>query len=204
MDSTTLLMRYHQGKRDFSWADLAQADLARAQLPEINLSRANLAGANLSGCNLRGANLFKANLQGANLAEADLTGANLRRADLTGALIQPDQLQGADTHGVAGLESPELFQEASLDQVDETAIAPAPPPPPPLKPDLPRPNHRQDRREAIISIAAIALGYFFYGLALDSQQLPISLGLLPWLPLWLGLGSDTLIWFVPLLGLVGA
>lgn len=41
-------------------------------------------------------------------------------------------------------------------------------------------------------------------MALESQQIPIGLGLLLWLPLWLGLGSETSIWFVPLLGLMGA
>jgi hypothetical protein len=217
MESTTLLTRYDQGKRDFSWADLSQANLAQAQLPGINLTRANLAGADLSGANLSGANLSKANLAGANLVGADLAGANLRRADLTGTSVELAQLRQAHTHGMVGIEMPRVqmpeavFEETeerdshgSESRADEYAIAPRSRPAPAPAPDYTVTVPLKDHREILFSLLLLGLGYLFYGLALGSEQVPLVLGLLVWLPLGLGLRSEEWVWFVPLLGLVGA
>ncbi|MBE9138992.1 pentapeptide repeat-containing protein [Nodosilinea sp. LEGE 07088] len=216
MERNFLLTRYRQGKRDFSWADLTQAHLAQAQLPGINLTRANLSGADLSGADLSGANLFKANLSGANLVGADLAGANLRRADLTGARVELAQLHQADTHGMVGVEMPVVERPKAVcgeaedrdshrivARVDEAAIAPSLSPlePAPVAPPPATPNNH---REVLISLLMMGLGYLFYGLALGSQQVPLGLRLLAWLPLGLGLGSEAWVWFVPPLGLVGA
>ena len=66
MDAHELITRYEAGERDFSWANLYQADLPRAVLYHVNLSGANLAGANLSGAYVTSEQLGKAaSLKGA-------------------------------------------------------------------------------------------------------------------------------------------
>ena len=77
MDAHELITRYEAGERDFSWANLYQADLSGAVLP-----RAVLYHVNLSGTNLKGANLDRADLIGANLAWANLSGANVTSEQL--------------------------------------------------------------------------------------------------------------------------
>jgi uncharacterized protein YjbI with pentapeptide repeats len=112
MDAHELITRYEAGERDFSWANLYQADLSGAVLPRAILYHVNLSGANLKGANLDRADLIGANLREANLREAILTGANLREADLgmadlawanlSGAMVTSEQLgKAASLKGAA-------------------------------------------------------------------------------------------------------
>lgn len=216
MDGPTLLRRYAQGKRDFSWADLAGVNLAQAQLSGIDLSRANLSGATLVGANLSEANLTKAKLAGANLSGATLTGATLRRADLTSAQLNLAQLQQVDHYGavlppalVALLPSDDAMEpEESL--VQSTNLTPAPAgleqSSTPNRQVIDRQTAKQpalERRELWISLALLVLGYLCYGVVLKLQQVPWPGWLLVSLPLSLGLWQEELVWFVPLMGLVG-
>ncbi|MFQ4140022.1 pentapeptide repeat-containing protein [Nodosilinea sp. PGN35] len=202
----TLIRRYGDGKRDFSWADLRAADLSQAQLPTIDLSRANLAGANLAGADLRQANLFKANLTGTNLVGADLSGANLRRADLTAARFDPEQLATADTRGAVGL--------AAAAMPEPTAVSPNAPIPPAFATDgkvpdpvafpaaVASPAIALARRETVISLAILGIGHLFYGIVLGAAQVAAGWWPLVWLPVGLGLWQEELIWFVPVLGAI--
>ena len=67
----TLVEKYTEGKRDFS-----RAELGNANLQGVNLKGADLSQANLSDADLRGALLISANLR-----DADLRGAHLEKAD---------------------------------------------------------------------------------------------------------------------------
>jgi hypothetical protein len=223
MDGPTLLRRYAQGKRDFSWADLAGVNLAQAQLSGITLSRANLSGATLVGANLSEANLTKANLAGANLRGAILTGATLRRADLSTAQLDLAQLQQVDYYGavlppalVALLPPDDALEPEEPPVQNANPLTPIPagseqfshPQPQTLsRQGASQPDTNQtaiDRRELWISLALLALGYLCYGVVLRAQQVPWPGWLLVGLPLALGLWQEELVWFVPLMGLVGA
>lgn len=220
MDETSLQKRYQDGRRDFSWADLQGVNLTAAQLPAINLYRANLAGANLAGADLTGANLFKANLAGANLTNVQLSGANLRKADLREAQFDPAQLQQADLRGAILAEEfanlllepkpsevePSLSKPAALEDqavprlaepessAETDAIAPAAPWVPP---------NRIDQRELGISLATLGFGFGCYGFVLGNVQSLWWLGWLVWLPVWLGLWQEDLVWYVPVMSAVG-
>jgi len=85
MNRDELLKLYIDGKRDFSNADLSDANLLGANLSEANLRCADLLDANLSEANLRCADLSDANLSEANLRSADLSNADLSEANLRGA-----------------------------------------------------------------------------------------------------------------------
>ncbi|MBW4674205.1 MAG: pentapeptide repeat-containing protein [Desmonostoc geniculatum HA4340-LM1] len=92
-NAATVVERYAAGKRDFSRAELGNADLQGINLKGSDLSYADLSQANLSGANLRGTDLSFADLSQANLRDADLRGAllmsaNLRQADLKGANLE--------------------------------------------------------------------------------------------------------------------
>ena len=116
MDSSELLKRYADGKRDFTWVDLQGASLAGATLVKIGLSRGKLNQAVLSGADLTQAHLLKAefaeaNLQGANLTQAtltkaNLTGTNLQKANLGDANLSRANLAGANLTGanLAGVD----------------------------------------------------------------------------------------------------
>ncbi|MEA5450629.1 pentapeptide repeat-containing protein [Leptolyngbya sp. CCNP1308] len=215
MDGKTLVRRYGEGKRDFSWADLRAADLAQAQLSNINLYRANLAGANLVGVNLRQANLFKANLTRADLTGADLTGANLRRADLTATHLNPTQLQAAaDLRGAVGI-APVTIDSAGVvtddtDEIEQSVNLPfdepsCPPSAPSAQPLVATPQPAitpLDRRETVISLAILGIGYLFYGILLGAEQVAFGFWLLVWLPVCLGLWQEELLWFGPMLGAI--
>ena len=95
METDELLRQYAEGKRDFGFVELPEANLAQVDLSGSALYRANLAGASLEGANLAGANLRQANLAGANLRQANLHNAILRRATLTGAILDGADLTGA-------------------------------------------------------------------------------------------------------------
>ncbi|MEH2435167.1 MAG: pentapeptide repeat-containing protein [Nostoc sp.] len=91
--AATLVESYAVGKRDFSKAELGNADLQGINLKGADLSYADLSEANLSGANLRGTDLSFADLGQANLKDANLRGAllmstNLRQADLKGANLE--------------------------------------------------------------------------------------------------------------------
>ncbi len=91
--AATLVESYAQGKRDFSKAELGNADLQGINLKGSDLSYADFSEANLSGANLRGTDLSFADFSQANLKDADLRGAllmsaNLRQADLKGANLE--------------------------------------------------------------------------------------------------------------------
>ena len=88
-----LVEKYTEGKRDFSRAELGNADLQGINLRGADLSYADLSEANLRGANLRGTDLSYTDLSQANLSDADLRGAllisaNLRDADLSGANLE--------------------------------------------------------------------------------------------------------------------
>lgn len=224
MDGAALQKRYQDGRRDFSWADLQGADLTAAQLPAINLYRANLAGSNLTGADLTGANLFKANLAGANLTDAQLSGANLRKADLREAQFDPAQLQSADLRGaILAAEfadlllepdssepnpseaEPSLSKTANLEE-NSALRSPALEPPATSAHAAPArwiPPNRIDQRELGISLATFGFGFGCYGFILGNVQSPWWLGLLVWLPVWLGLWSEDFVWYVPVISAVG-
>jgi uncharacterized protein YjbI with pentapeptide repeats len=87
-----ILESYALGKRNFSKAELGDANLQGVDLKGSDFSYADLSQANLSGANLRGADLSFADLSQANLQDTDLRGAllfsaNLRLAELTGAKL---------------------------------------------------------------------------------------------------------------------
>ncbi|AVH65416.1 low-complexity protein [Nostoc sp. 'Peltigera membranacea cyanobiont' 213] len=91
--AATLVESYAAGKRDFSKAELGNADLQAINLKGSDFSYADFSEANLSGANLRGTDLSFADLGQANLRDADLRGAllmsaNLRQADLKGAKLE--------------------------------------------------------------------------------------------------------------------
>ena len=91
--AATLVENYAAGKRDFSKAELGNADLQGINLKGSDLSYADLSEANLSGANLRGTDLSFADLGQANLKDSDLRGAllmsaNLRQADLKGTKLE--------------------------------------------------------------------------------------------------------------------
>jgi uncharacterized protein YjbI with pentapeptide repeats len=92
---------------DLAGAKLVRKDFSEADLRNANLSGVNLRLADLSGADLRNANLANAILLGARLNGADLTGADLsevnaRKADFGGAYLTRAKLVGAN------------FSEASL------------------------------------------------------------------------------------------
>ena len=95
VDAHELIARYEAGERDFSWANLYQADLSgavlsRAVLYHINLSKADLKGANLDRADLIGANLQEANLTGANLSGVNVTSEQLGKAASLKGATMPD------------------------------------------------------------------------------------------------------------------
>jgi hypothetical protein len=81
---------------DFSYTNLAGADLSRASLSRASLSFANLTRANLTRVNLTHALLTRANLTGAYLADANLTHANLSHANLPDANLPRADLTRTD------------------------------------------------------------------------------------------------------------
>ncbi|MFN6566432.1 pentapeptide repeat-containing protein [Dendronalium sp. ChiSLP03b] len=94
--AVTLIEKYAEGKRDFSRANLVDADLRGLDLKGSDFSYADLSEANLSGANLRGCDLSFANLSQANLQDADLRGTLLFSADLCQADLKGAKLEKAD------------------------------------------------------------------------------------------------------------
>ncbi|WGV25645.1 pentapeptide repeat-containing protein [Halotia branconii] len=94
--AVTLVERYIEGKRNFSRANLVNADLQSVDLKGSDFSYADLSEANLNGANLRGCDLSFANLSQANLQDADLRGAMLFSADLRQANLKGAKLEKAD------------------------------------------------------------------------------------------------------------
>lgn len=94
--AATLISKYAEGKRNFSGANLGNADLQDVDLKGCDFSYADLSEANLNGANLRGCDLSFANLSQANLQNADLRGALLFSADLRQADIQGTKWEKAD------------------------------------------------------------------------------------------------------------
>ena len=94
-DRANILRGYALGRRNFSYADLQEANLANKNLKNINLIAANLVGSNLQNTNLSDAKLIEADLTNANLTGANLSGAKLMGADLTGANLTDAILDNA-------------------------------------------------------------------------------------------------------------
>ncbi|BAT51701.1 Pentapeptide repeat protein [Nostoc sp. NIES-3756] len=92
----TLIDLYTTGRRDFSRAELGNANLQDTNLKGSDLSYADLSTANLKGANLRGTDLSYADLSQANLQDADLRGALLLSANLRQANLQGAKLEKAD------------------------------------------------------------------------------------------------------------
>ncbi|MGB3137765.1 MAG: pentapeptide repeat-containing protein [Nodosilinea sp.] len=206
MDNITLLKRYSEGKRDFSWADLRQADLTHAELSGINLYRANLAGANLTGASLAEANLFRADLSGANLSGANLADANLRRANLSEAQIELEQIRDADVRGACLPQAliDDLDPEPAAVSLMANEVAPSPAVASVQTPklaDSPPVTSPGNQQELWISLAFLGIGHVFYGVILGSQQVWLGFWLLTLLPVMLGL-QEELVWFMPMLGAI--
>ena len=91
-----LLKHYNEGRRDFSYADLSNADLSRAYLSYANLSEADLSRTDLSYAYLSRADLSEADLSNADLSGADLSNADLSGADLSNADLSRADLSNAD------------------------------------------------------------------------------------------------------------
>ncbi|MBD2774239.1 pentapeptide repeat-containing protein [Iningainema tapete] len=91
-----LVEMYAEGKRDFSRAELGNADLQGVNLRGADLSYADLSEANLKNANLRGADLSYTDLSQANLSDADLRGALLISANLRQASVRGANLEKAD------------------------------------------------------------------------------------------------------------
>lgn len=111
-----LLAAYQQGIREFSQANLENANLSQADLSGINLSQANLRGANLTETNLSEADLSGADLQGANLNQTNLRDANLSGSDLRQAVLKQVNLYRANLSW-ANLINQDL-SDANLERVD--------------------------------------------------------------------------------------
>ena len=94
--AATLIVSYAVGKRDFSKAELGNADLQGINLKGSDLSYADLSEANLNTANLRGTDLSFADLNQANLKGADLRGALLMSANLRQANLKGTNLEKAD------------------------------------------------------------------------------------------------------------
>ena len=94
--AATIVEEYAAGKRDFSRAELGDADLRGVNLKGADLSYADLSEANLTGANLRGTDLSFADLSQANLQDADIRGALLMSANLRQANLQSTKLEKAD------------------------------------------------------------------------------------------------------------
>ncbi|MBN3896918.1 MAG: pentapeptide repeat-containing protein [Nostoc sp.] len=94
--AATLVESYAAGKRDFSKAELGNADLQGINLKGSDLSYADLSEANLNGANLRGTDLSFADLSQANLRDTDLRGALLMSANLCQADLKGANLEKAD------------------------------------------------------------------------------------------------------------
>ncbi|MEH1790587.1 pentapeptide repeat-containing protein [Nostoc sp.] len=94
--TATLVESYAAGKRNFSKAELGNADLQSINLKGSDLSYADLSEANLSSANLRGTDLSFADLSQANLKDADLRGALLMSANLRQASLKGANLEKAD------------------------------------------------------------------------------------------------------------
>jgi uncharacterized protein YjbI with pentapeptide repeats len=95
-DVTTLLQKYAVGKREFSNANLSDAQLTQQNLKGIDLSYADLSQANFNSANLRGADLSYADLSQADLTSADLRGSLLLATNLRRAKLKDAKLEGAD------------------------------------------------------------------------------------------------------------
>ncbi|MEH2315070.1 MAG: pentapeptide repeat-containing protein [Nostoc sp.] len=94
--AATLVESYAAGKRDFSKAELGDADLQSINLKGSDLSYADLSEANLSGASLKGTDLSFADLSQANLKDTDLRGALLMSANLCQAELKGANLKKAD------------------------------------------------------------------------------------------------------------
>lgn len=111
LSNQALLLRYSNGKRDFSKLDLqgislfekvlrnanfSDCNLRNAYLPYSQLNEAIFCNADLTGSDLAGVQLYQADFTGANLSQANLLRANLRRANLSGADLSGAMLNCAD------------------------------------------------------------------------------------------------------------
>ena len=112
------------GGGQFSYEDLAGADLHNASLTWSVFNGANLVGTDFSGAHLTGAHLSQANLQGANFTDARLAGwlngdepgANFMQADLRGANFRGAVLGAGAGYGPRGAN----FMQADLTGADFT------------------------------------------------------------------------------------
>jgi len=94
-------------KVNFECSDLSQANLARANLANVSFQEANLVRANLKEANLMRANFLRAQLSGANLVKANLGEANLARANLQAANL-------SRTHSVRTVFTQAVLIDAEL------------------------------------------------------------------------------------------
>ena len=102
MTARKLLIKYAQGNRIFSKANLSRANLSRANLSRANLSWIDLSWVDLNGVDLNGVDLRKANFKGADLSWANLREANFKGADLNKANLSKANLSGANLSGAQG------------------------------------------------------------------------------------------------------
>lgn len=209
MEVDELRKRYAAGRRDFSWADLRNANLTGIDLPGIQLYHANLSGANLTRANLSKSDLRRAILTGANLTGTNLIAANLARAHLEQATVTATLFLDAILPNGEHWKSVRIPNDLSTSPVVQQQLVAAQWSPQRLSRQLRQTRYlTQGTKPHVLkpplsfwqwgSIAALAIGYGLLGLLLSLHEAPMLFWSLTWLSslLW-GLTARSR-WFVPL------
>lgn len=226
MDTNELLRRYQAGRRDFTWIDLTEANLASAKLTGINLSRSNLTKAILVKADLSHSTLVKTNLTKANLQQANLTNATLYKTNLSGTKLQGANIRGTDlsTANLNGAIMPDgrLYEKWILSHPEET-IASSHHKHLIIKPDSivnkspvavsthhemkTAPTTRSFLGKSQIqeffkklplpTIFLLWLGYFCFGVLLTIQHAPLLAWILAWTGSLIWLIDESWTWLVP-------
>ncbi len=110
--SRGLIVAYRRGERDFSYADLPNADLKGASLGGISFWEANLKNADLQQANCNGTHFGQTDLRGVNFTGAKLSGADFAAADLRGAIVIEVKLSGTSLRQVKLSEDTQLSTKA--------------------------------------------------------------------------------------------
>lgn len=226
MDTNELLKRYQAGRRDFTWIDITEANLASAKLAGINLSRSNLTKAILVKADLSHSTLVKTNLSKANLQQANLTDATLYKTNLSGARLEGAKIRGTDlsTAKLNGAIMPDgrLYEKWILSHPEET-IASSHHKHLIIKPDsivnkssvavsthpeiikfsetraFPERFKIQEffKRLPVPTFLILWLGYFCFGALLTIHNAPVLAWILAWVGSLIWLIDESWTWFVP-------
>jgi len=103
-------------RTEFGGADLSGADLRRAKLMDAKAKKARFDDARLNGADLTNAELEGASFRNADLRRAQLQGANLREADLTGAQTDEAGMLRTDLSGARWIDGRTICAEGSISQ----------------------------------------------------------------------------------------